>query len=413
VKNKSKGKKSASNSRDWKSILHRRSVKIIAGVVAAFLIFSIGVSVGNGYLSWNSFSSVNGGLPSHLDYSSVNQVYNLIRDNYDGKLTTNQVLDGLKNGLTQATGDQYTEYFNPTQAQQFNDDLSETFSGIGAQIGADAQKNIIVVAPIAGFPAAKAGVKAQDQITSINGKSTQGITPDQAVAAIRGPKGSKVTLDIIRGGTQMSITIVRDNITVPSVTSSVMSGNIGYMQISQFTDDTATLATQAAQKFANDHVKGVILDLRDNPGGLVDAAVAVSSLWLPQGKMILQEKRQSTVIQTYASSGNDLLKGIPTVVLINAGSASASEITAGAIHDNGAAELIGVKSYGKGVVQQIFNLPDKSELKVTIASWYRPDGKNINKLGITPDENIPLTNANTQGGADPQMAAAVTWIQQH
>jgi carboxyl-terminal processing protease len=190
----------------------------------------------------------------------------------------------------------------------------------------------------------------------------------------------------------------------------ILPDNIGYMSISTFADDTSSLSQTAAQQFANDHVKGIILDLRDNPGGLVSAAVNVSSLWLPQNDTILQEKRGNTVIQSYSSNGDDTLHGIPTVILINGGSASASEITTGALHDNGAAYVIGQKSFGKGVVQQLDNFSDGSQLKVTIAYWYRPNGQNIEHKGITPDKTV---NDNDQGielPTDPQLQAAEAYL---
>ncbi len=386
-------------------------IKIAVAIVVLLGVFLLGDRVGNGEIRIGGFSTQNKSLPSSLDYASVNQDYDLLKDNYDGKLTETQLLDGIKNGMTEATNDPYTEYFNPSQAAALNNDLSETFSGIGAQLGQNTQGDIIIVAPIAGYPAAKAGLKDQDVITSINGKNTAGMTIDAAVDDIRGPVGTKVTLAVLRNGTQqLSFTITRSNITTPSVTTSILSGNIGYMDISQFTSDTATLAQQGAQTFTKDHVKGVILDLRDNPGGLVDAAISVSSLWIPEGQTILQEKRGSTVIETYTATGGNILTGIPTVVLVNGGSASASEITAGALHDNKQAELIGTKTYGKGVVQQIFNLDNGGELKVTIASWYRPDGQNINKKGITPDE---VVNMASNSPTDTQQAVAVNWINQH
>lgn len=397
-----------------KKILRPMSSKVIAGLVIALLILELGINIGNGRIHFRSLSGENKNLPSQLDYSSVNQVYNLIKNNYDGKLTTNQLLDGLKEGLAQATNDPYTEYFNASEAKALNNELQGTFSGIGAQLGEDSNGNLEVIAPIAGTPAAKAGLLPHDIITAINGKDTSGLSIDTAVDDIRGPQGTKVTLAVVRGGTQqLSFTITRDNITVPSVTSKILSGNIGYLQVSQFTDDTSSLAIQAAQQFKQASVKGVILDLRDDPGGEVDAAINVSSLWLPSNTLIMQEKHNNTVLQTYESTGNDPLYKIPTVVLINAGSASAAEITAGALHDNGAAELIGVTSYGKGVVQEIDNLSGGGELKVTIAHWYRPDGKNINHIGITPDQVVQLTAAQAQAGQDPQQAAAITWLEQH
>jgi carboxyl-terminal processing protease len=388
--------------------------KVVGIAVLAVAIFTLGMFYGEGRLGLRFGSVQNKNLPAELNFSSVNQVYSLIKNDYDGKLTTAQLLDGLKEGLAQATGDPYTEYFNASQAKQFNNELSGSFSGIGVQVGADSSGDIEVIAPLDGTPAAKAGLEPHDLITAINGKNTSGMTVDAAVNAIRGPAGSQVKLSIVRGSQQLTLTITRANITVPSVNSKILAGNIGYLQINQFSNDTSSLAQQAAQNFKQANVKGIILDLRDNPGGLVTAAVNVSSLWLPQSKLIMQEKTGNTVVQTYDSTGNDLLNGIPTAVLINEGSASAAEITAGALHDNGDAHLIGTTSYGKGSVQEVDNLSGGAEIKITIAHWYRPNGQNINGKGITPDQAVAdPTAAQVSAGTDPQEAAAITYLESH
>lgn len=394
-----------------RAVIESRHARVGAGILVAILVFGLGVSVGDGRIAISS-DGMNRGLPNTLNYSSVNQVYQDLKQKYDGKLTETQLLDGMKAGLAESTGDPYTEYFTAQEAQQFSQQLNNQFSGIGAELGADGSGNVEIIAPIAGTPAANAGLQPKDVITTINGASAAGLSPDAAVSKIRGPAGTKVTLGILRDGKQqLSFTITRANITVPSVTTKVLPGNIGYMQISTFADDTSNLANQAAQKFADEHVKSVILDLRDNPGGLVDAAVDVSSLWLPQGTLIMQEKRGSQVVQSYYATGNDLLHGLPTVVLVNDGSASASEITSGALHDNGAAKLIGTKTYGKGVVQELDNLPGGAELKVTVASWYRPNGQNINHKGITPDQIVNLTSQDVKSGNDTQLSAAEAYLQ--
>lgn len=386
-------------------------VKISGAVVAAILVFAFGVGVGNGAVSFNRLSSQNGSLPDKLDYSSVDQLYRAIKTNYDGKLDEQKLLDGMKSGLAEATGDPYTEYFNTKDAQDFNNQLQGSFTGIGAELGQDSDKNLIVVSPIDGFPASKAGLRAQDIIVSIDGKSTSGMSIDAAVKKIRGPKDTKVKLDILRDKTEsLSFTITRADIKIPSVNSKIEDG-IGYMQITQFSDDTASLAQKAAQNFKDNNVKGVILDMRDNPGGLLDAAVKVSSLWLPEGKTVLQEKRGGKVINTYTATGNDILSGIPTVVLINGGSASASEITAGALGDNKVATLIGEKSYGKGSVQQIQQLADGAEAKVTVARWYRPNGQNIDKKGIQPTQTVTMSEDDYKNGVDPQKDAATSKLQ--
>lgn len=397
----------------WQSSKQSGWLRTIIVIFVALGLFSFGVAVGRGAISLHSsVSTVNPNLPAQLDYSSVNQVYQALRKNYDGKLTAAQLIDGLKHGLADAANDPYTKYFTAAEAKQFDDELNNTFSGIGAELSQDSSGNIVVVAPIKGYPAAKAGLQAKDNIVAVDGKSTQGWSVDKAVLAIRGKKGTKVALTVSRGNKQLTLHIIRDDIKLPSVTSKIDHG-IGYLQISTFGDDTADLVSKAAAKFQAAHVRGVILDLRGNPGGLLSAAVSVSSQWLPDGTLILQEKRGSSVMDEYRSEGEHQLVGIPTVVLINDGSASAAEITAGALHDNKAAYLLGTKSFGKGVVQQLINFDDGSELKVTVAGWYRPDGQNINHQGITPDKTVLLSDQDAKAGNDRQQAAALQYLQKH
>lgn len=380
-------------------------------IVIVFIIFSAGVAVGDGSIHLQlHHKSANGNLPSQLDYSGVNAVYQSLRDNYNGTLTTAQLTDGLKHGLAEATKDPYTVYFTPKEAKAFNSELNNSFSGIGAQLGQDTSGNLEIIAPIAGLPADKAGLKPLDIIASINGVSTSGLSVDDAVHKIRGPKGTTVKLEIIRDKSQsLNITIMRDDINLPSVTTKILDGNVGYVQISSFADDTSDLMRKAAADFASKKVTGIVLDLRGNPGGLLDAAVNVSSLWLPSGTTVLQE-RGTSGDKTYTALGGDVLNGIPTVVLINPGSASASEITTGALHDNKAAYVIGEKSYGKGVVQSLVNFNDGSQLKVTIASWFRPNGQNINHKGINPDKTVKITDADAKAKVDTQLQAAQAYL---
>lgn len=384
--------------------------KILAALVFVLLVFASGVGVGRGdFKLWQHKSTASASGP--LDYSSVNQVYSILKSDFDGTLNNTKLIDGLKTGLVNAAGDPYTEYFNPAQAKQFNNELSGSITGIGAEIGADSQNDIVIVSPLNGYPAQKAGLKPKDIISAINGQSTQGMSIDAAVTKIRGDVGTKVTLTIIRGnGNPFNVTITRQKITIPSVEYHE-DGNIGYLKINQFTSDTVDLAQKAAKEFKTKGVKGVVLDLRGDPGGYLSGAVGVSSLWLDQGKTVVQERRGSTVINTEYANGDDILHGLPTVVLIDGGSASASEITAGALHDNGAAKLVGVKSFGKGSVQQVENLSDGSELKVTIARWYTPDGKNIDKKGITPDVVVTISDAQAKAGQDPQKDKAYQILQ--
>lgn len=387
------------------------TLKIAGVTVGVLVVFGLGYGVGSGNLSFSSSAGQNEQLPGKLDYSSIDAVYRALRSHYDGKLDEEKLLDGMKSGLASASGDPYTVYFNAEDARAFNEQLQGMFSGIGAELGQNTQGSLVVVSPIEGFPAFKAGLRPQDVIVSIDGTSTAGLSVEEAVMKIRGQKGTTVSLRILRDKSEdMTFKITRDNIKIKSVKSEIVDGNIGYIDINQFSDDTAALAQAAARDFKEAGVKGVIVDLRGNPGGLVSASTAVSSLWLPEGKTILQERRGNKAASTELANGNDILRGVPTVVLVDAGSASASEITAGALKDNGVATIIGVTTFGKGSVQQIVNLPGEAELKVTIARWHRPNGQNIDQKGIPPDREVTMTNEDYDAGRDPQKAAAIEFL---
>ncbi len=377
--------------------------KILSLLIFTALIFGLGVSVGRGNINLGNLSlSASSKASTQLDYSSVDRVYSLLQKDFDGTLDPLKLIDGLKSGLVSSAGDPYTVYFNPKDAKAFNDQLSGSITGIGAELGSDSSNDIVIVSPLSGYPAEKAGLKSKDLIAAIDGQTTSGMSVDTAVSKIRGNPGTQVKLTIVRdGGAPFEVTITREKITIPSVEYHE-DGNIGYIKISQFGPDTVDLAQKAAQEFKDKGVKGVVLDLRNNPGGYLSGAVDISSLWLDSGKTVVTEKRGQTVIDTQYSSGNSLLKGLPTVVLINGGSASASEITAGALSDNQAATLVGEKSFGKGSVQQVEKLADGSELKITIARWYTPNGKNIDKQGITPDTAVSISDADIKAGNDPQ-----------
>jgi len=389
----------------------KRTLQRGALSVGAVVIFMLGVLTGNGHLHLSGGLRSETGLPRSLNYASVNQIYDSLRQNYDGKLSESQILDGLKHGLAEAANDPYTEYFTPKEAKAFNGELQGiSLTGIGAQLDQDAQGHIVVMSPIDGSPAAAAGVKAKDIIVTINGQSTAGMSVNDAVNKIRGPKGSKVSLGILRGGSQaLTLTITRDTISVPTATGKVLDGNVGYLQVSQFSSDTFDLVRQAVTNFQQHGVKKVVLDLRDDPGGEVDTAQDIASLWLPDKALIMQEKRGSTVVDSYRATGDNPLHSLPTVVLVNNGSASASEITALALRDNHVAYVIGEKSYGKGVVQSVIPFSDGSELKVTIAKWYSPSGASINKKGITPDQTVKL-NSDATADNDNQLNAALDYL---
>lgn len=393
---------------------HRRwpIIKIFGTLAAVLIIFGAGYAVGNGKIHlWGGKGIINNQIPSNLDYSSVDAVYTILKNDYDGNLNSTKLINGAKAGLVAATGDPYTEYFDPASAKDFNNQLAGSITGIGAELGTDDDNDIVIVSPLSGYPAEKAGLRPKDIIAAVDNQSTQGMSVDAVVRKIRGKEGTKVTLTVVRGSQKpFEVTITRQKITVPSVKYQE-DGNIGYLKISQFTSDTVGLAQKAAQEFKAKNVKGVVLDLRGDPGGYLNAAVGVSSMWLNKGQTVVQERRGGQVVSTEDATGGNLLAGLPTIVLIDGGSASASEITAGALRDNGAAQLVGVKSFGKGSVQQVENLPDGSELKVTVARWYTPKGKNIDKQGINPDVTVSVSDQDVAAGKDPQKDKAYSLLQ--
>ncbi len=387
-------------------------LKILITLALTILVFGGGVAVGRGDLRLRGLSiSKTSSATTSLDYSSVDQLYSLLKTDFDGQLDSSKLLDGLKGGLVDAANDPYTAYFNPADAKTFNEELTGSFTGIGAELGTNSDNGIVIVSPLSGYPAEKAGLKPKDIIAAVDGQSTTGLSVDKIVHKIRGTAGTNVKLTIIRGTDKpFDVSVTREQITIPSVKSSV-DGSIGYLKISQFTNDTTKLAQSAAADFKAKGVKAVILDLRSDPGGYLNTAIDVSSLWLDQGKTVVSERRGGQTLSTSYALGGTVFKGLPTVVLVNGGSASASEITAGALRDNGAATIVGEKSFGKGSVQQVENLPNGGELKVTIARWFTPAGKNIDKQGITPDITITMSDADVAAGKDPQKDKATQILQ--
>ena len=381
------------------------------------LVFSLGIILGQeGLVNFNlpgneNLASQNDKLPNKLNYQSVEEVYDQLKSSFDGELNQDKLIDGLKEGLVKASGDPYTEYLNAEESEDFQENINGSFEGIGAELGKE-NSAIVIVAPIEGFPAEKAGVKAKDIIAEIDGESAYDLSITEAVKKIRGTKGTTVKLGVIRDGKPLDIEITRAQITIASVETEMIEPNIGVIKITRFGDDTVELVEAAAKDFKAKNVSGVILDLRGNPGGLLEASVGVSEVWLPKGDTILQEKRGEQVIKTYNSEKTPILGGVKTVVLINEGSASASEIVAGALKDNKAATIIGEKSYGKGSVQEVKPLDFGGLLKVTIARWFTPNNRNIDKEGIEPDKKVELTDKDAEAKADPQKDAAIQFLKQ-
>jgi carboxyl-terminal processing protease len=371
-------------------------------------LFLAGVLVGNKVdiktLIHRSLASQN--AKTDLDYSSVTEAYDALIQNYDGKLDNAKLLDGLKKGLAEATEDPYTEYFPAEDSKSFKEEISGSFVGIGAELGKE-NNAIVIVSPLKGFPAEKAGVLAKDIILKIDDQDATSLTIGDAVKKIRGPKDTTVKLTLLRGSQQVEISIVRADIKIPSVEFSVLDGGVCSINISRFSDDTYTIVSQAAKECKSKGASKVLVDLRNNPGGYLEQAIRVASHWVPTGKNIVSEKRGGQVIKTHPAVIGQEFVGMKTVVLINEGSASASEILSGALKDYGLATLVGQKSYGKGSVQEVDPLTGGTSIKITIARWYTPNDKNIDKQGIEPDQKVDISVDQIKAGEDPQKAKAL------
>lgn len=339
-----------------------------------------------------------------LNFSSVQETYDLLTQKYAaGDLDNNKLIEGAKRGLVAAAGDPYTVYFSDEEAKKFLSDLEGTFTGIGAELSKKDQK-LTIVTTLDDSPAKKAGLLKGDNIVKVNDQDASAWSVDEAVAKIRGEKGTTVKLSVLRDGSEVKeFRIVRDTINNPSVTYKIDKNNIGYLRISRFAQtDTNNLTRRAAEEFKSKGVKGVILDLRGNGGGYITAAQEVASVWLGSGKTVVSERKGDKVIEELKTSGDPILEGIKTAVLIDGGSASASEIVAGALHDYKVATLVGEKSFGKGSVQEIVDAPGGGQIKVTIAQWFTPNGKNISKEGIQPDIKAILNAKDIKANRDPQ-----------
>lgn len=405
--------------------MNRTRVKAAGVFVALALAFGVGIYTGVSERVSNLVSAQTQGIgqggaqPSGVDFAKFWQAWALLDKNFvethaSSSIPTDQEkLYGAIKGLTDSYGDPYTTFFPPVEAQQFNDAIAGSFSGVGMEMG-DKDGNITVIAPLKGSPAEKAGIRSGDVVVGVDATSTEGLTVDDAVKLIRGPKGTTVKLTLERASTTepVVVSIVRDTINVPIVDGSE-KGGVYTIALYSFSQNSAELFRTELRKFVLSGDRKLILDLRGNPGGYLESAVQMASFFLPIGDTIVTEdykgKQQNIV---HRSLGYNVFAGkdLKMVILADQGSASASEILAGALQQHNVAKLVGTRTFGKGSVQQLLDLGGGAEIKITVARWLTPNGTNISDGGLTPDIKADRTAEDAAAGRDPQMDAALRWL---
>jgi carboxyl-terminal processing protease len=344
------------------------------------------------------------------DFSIFWDAWRIIQGSYlrAGEVKRGDMIYGAAEGLVASLKDPYSVFMNPDEAKRFSEDINGNFGGIGAEIG---MKNdqIVVIAPLKNSPAEKSGLMAGDKIYEINASSTINMSINDAVKKIRGPKGTNVSLLVGRNGHDkpLTIKIVRDTITVPIVEWEMKDGAVAHIKFYTFSEDSASRVRTAITEAKAAGARGIVLDMRNNPGGYLDAAVEIAGYFMNPNTTVVFEEFRNGKRDTFLSHGTPLAKDMPLAVILNAGSASASEILAGALKDNLGISIVGEKSFGKGTVQELTELRGGAEIKLTIAHWILPKGAQIDKNGIVPDIAIKYTDTDREKKRDPQLDKAL------
>lgn len=357
------------------------------------------------------------GDSDEIDMTLLWEAVQLLRDHYyggdvpEGKELTYAAIRGVLN----ATGDQFTSFVDPEHAQLLREDMQGEFQGIGATVRMNDNQELMIVSPIPGSPAAEAGLQSGDIILSADGQRLQGMTVMEAVTIIRGPQGSTIELEVFREGEgTFTIDITRDTIEIPTVETRLIEEGettLGYLKLNDFNARATREVRSALRELEDDGADGIILDVRNNPGGFLRTAIEVTSQFIEEGKIVLIERTQDEE-EIHRAQADGLWLDKPLVVLVNAGSASASEILAGAIQDHDRGTLVGTTTFGKGSVQAPHTLSDDSSLRVTIARWFTPDDRIIHENGVQPDVTVELTATDERNGRDPQLEQAIDTLAQ-
>jgi len=347
-------------------------------------------------------------LTKNLDFDQFWEVWKKVKTKYAKQpVKDSDLFYGAMQGLVAGLNDPYSVYFPPKAAEEFNKSLDGEFSGIGAEVGVK-NNQLVVVAPLPGSPAERAGLRPGDKILAIDKTITDGMEANTAVTKIRGQAGTKVVLTILRDGLAKTkdIAIFREKINIPAVIFSVKDKNVAYLRVMQFNQNTMPEFDKAIKQIQNRKINKLVVDLRNNPGGYLETAVSMASEWVGEGKVV-SEKFSNGDTNVHSTTGEHRLQNFATVVLVNGGSASASEILAGALQDHKKATIIGEKTFGKGSVQDYEMLPDGSSLKITVAEWFTPNDKNINEQGIKPDVEVKEDWSKEKIGDDVMLKKAL------
>lgn len=389
-----------------KSRKKRSAGLFLGGAVAGALLMAAGL---NALSSGMLFSK---GLLSGQTVRKVNVLKQLIDQHYykADEVTDEQLEEGLYKGLLESLDDPYSVYYTPDEVEKLNETISGTYTGIGAYVSKDASTGCPKIAGvISGAPAETAGLQTDDILLEADGESLQDLDLDMAVSRIRGEKGTTVHLTISRDGKKQEVDVMREEVHSETAAGEMLEDGIGYLQIAEFDDVTPDQFTEELKKLQDQGMKGLILDLRNNPGGTVEAVTSVAQYLIPEGLVFYMQYPDGSR-KEYKADGTDWIN-LPTAVLVNGNSASASEILSSAIQDSGAGTIIGTQTYGKGVVQTVYSLQDGTEVKLTISEYFTRNGHEINKIGVTPDQTVEFDSEEYQkSGTDNQLETAIETI---
>lgn len=383
---------------------------VLAAIVLLAGVFSAGLMAGY-KLQDEKQAQLSRSYPS---VEKVGEAIHLIKENYVEEVSTQKLIEGAIKGVVEALNDPYTHYLSRKDFDQFKETTTGKFEGVGMVVGANKDGQIAVVSPLEGTPADRAGIKAGDVILEIDGKETKGMSVEDAVDRIRGKKGTKVQLTLARKDAKepIRVSLIREEINVPNVSSKVIDGKYGYIRIHNFNEQTDKDLRTHLERAKNEGAKGIVLDLRNNPGGLLDEAVMVASKFLDSGIVVKVKGRDGQVRTNPVRPDSDTDPKVPLVILVNHGSASASEIVAGAIQDYKRGVIVGEKTFGKASVQTIMNLTDGTGLLLTTDTYLTPNGRLIHKKGIDPDVAVKYDEKAMMDGKDAQLNKAKEVLQE-